>query len=219
MRKRALIIGDYDTAAHGWTLSSFQLSAAEQKTNYIEKSGGDGSWDMSTVMTDGIPRYRNRDLTATLECSVGTRADREALISELVNKLDGWEWHIVTPDRPEHYLIGRVHVAVDYNDPAHASVTITAHCEPWLNSAEDIVVTLVATATEQSKIVHNAGRKAVIPRLEVSGTVKLTFGTSSIQMTEGIYEWPGLFLTPGDHVVKYSGNGRAVLVYREAVLR
>lgn len=219
MQKRSLIIGEYDTAAQGWTLSSLQLSDAEQKTNYIEKTGGDGSWDMSTAMTDGIPRYKNRGMTAMLECSAGTRSEREKLISDMVNQLDGWEWSIVLPDHPGLYLVGRVHVAVNYSNMAHAAVTITATCEPWLYRADETIATLRATATEQAATLKNSGRRSVVPVLEVTGTVKLTYGTSSAQLTNGTYEWPVLLLTPGNHVVRYSGDGTLVVTYREAVLR
>ena len=53
----------------------------------------------------------------------------------------------------------------------------------------------------------------------MTGNVKLTYGTSVMQMTAGTYEWPTLLLTTGDHVVKYSGNGTLKITYREAVLR
>ena len=150
MDKRTLIIGSYNTAEHGWTLCSFKLSDAAMKTKYTEKNGGDGSWDLSTVMTDGEPRYKNRSLAAVLECSEGTRTTREELINALVDSLDGRECHIVLPDRPEHYLVGRVHVTVNYSDLAHASVGISATCEPWLYH-EDTVVSLTAQS-QRSRI-------------------------------------------------------------------
>ena len=77
MQKRTARIGGYDTAVYGWTLTGCELRAPEQKTNYVERTGGDGSWDLSTVMTGGVPRYKDRTLTITLENSQGDRADRE----------------------------------------------------------------------------------------------------------------------------------------------
>lgn len=229
MLKRTVLIGEYNTAAHGWTLTAgWKLSDPEQKTNYIEKSGGDGTWDLSTALTDGLPRYRDRSLTATLECSEGTREDRERLIAEMVNRLDGLEWRIVLPDHPEHYLTGRVHVAVNYNDPAHAAVTITATCAPWLYKKEETILTLEThSAAEQTATITNSGRLAVVPELIVEGSLILEYGTAWIDLSDGTYEWPMLLLTPGDHVVKYSattgadgtGSGKVVIKYREAVLR
>ena len=220
MTKRGITIGAYSTAAHGWTLTGCVLSAPEQKTNYIEKTAGDGSWDLSTAMTDGIPRYKVRTLAATLECSEGTRADRLTLVAEMINQLDGLTWQIVLPDHPQHYLVGRVHVAEDYNDNAHAAVTVTAHVEPWLYKAQETTFSLTATEDEKTVVLPNGGRKVLVPLLTVTGSVLLKYGAASISLTNaGSYEWPTLLLTPGNHTLTYSGNGALVVRYREAVLR
>ena len=111
MEKRKITFGDYNTAVHGWTLTGWTLSPAEEKTNFVDKVGGDGSWDLSTALTDGIPRYRDRQLTATFECSEGTRTEREAKIKEMVNRLDGMREDIKLPDDIDHHINGKLHVA------------------------------------------------------------------------------------------------------------
>ena len=219
MEKRSIKIGSYDTAAHGWTLRAFKLTDPEIKENYVEKTGGDGSWDLTAVMTGGIPRYKIRTLTVNLECSEGNRLHREDLINELVNELDGLEWPIVLPDRPDHYLQARVRVAVDYSDLAHAAVTITAKCEPWLYDSRETLVELTATAETQTAYLRNGGRRAVVPMLTVSGSVKLTFEMFTTQLDAGTYEWSPLLLTTGLHALEYSGTGTRQITYREAVLR
>jgi hypothetical protein len=219
MKKRSIKIGDYDTAAHGWTLAGCKLSDPEPKLNYVEKNGGDGSWDLSTVLTGGITRYKNRTLTATLELSSGTREEREAEINELVNNHDGLERQIVLPDRPDHYLKGRVQIAVNYSDLAHAAVTVTATCEPWLYRARESIVELTATGAAQTAFIRNGGRRAVVPVLSVTGRIKLRFGAATTDLTAGTFGWPALLLTPGLHELEYSGSGDLVITYREAVLR
>ena len=220
MTKRSIKIGGYDTAENGWTLSEWALSATEQKTHYIEKTAGDGAWDLSTVVTDGIPRYKNRGLMAVLECSVGTRGERATLIAQMINRLDGFEWHIVLPDHPNHYLVGRVHIAISYNTPAHASVTVTAVCEPWLYKSQETALSLAAVSEERSVVLSNNGRKVLVPVLTVTGTVLLKYGASTVSLTDaGSYEWPTLLLTPGDHTLTYSGSGQLIIKYREAVLQ
>lgn len=228
MEKRTALLGNYNTAANGWTLTGCFLTDPEQKTQYVEKSGGDGSWDLSTVLTDGIPKYKDRSLTITLECSEGTREDREELIQEMVNQLDGLEWHIVLPDRPEHYLIGRLHVAVNYSDLAHAMVTVTSIVQPWFYKAKETIVVLNAPITSSTDAatfyLWNRGRKVVTPRLDVVGTARLTFAGISTSLTTGSYEWPALQLVPGENALIYTGAYGATgetltLTYREAVLR
>lgn len=219
MQKRKIVIGDYDTAVHGWTLAGWKLSDAEQKTNYLEKPSGDGSWDLSTALTDGIPKYRDRSLTITLECSEGTRLDREAVIRNMINLLDGLRWEIRLPDDDFHFIVGRVHVIREYNDLAHASVTVTAVCDPWKYSNAETVVALVATATKQTAILQNNGRRAVVPTLKVQGSsVLLQYGTTSKALAAGTYQWPDLLLTSGRHSLIYSGSGSVTITYREAVL-
>lgn len=219
MKKRSVTIGSYKTAAHGWTVTGITLGDAEQKTNYVEKPGGDGSWDLSTVMTDDIPRYKNRPLTVTLECSEGDRDTRERLISEMVNQLDGLTWKIVLPDRPRHYLQGRVMVTVNQNSVAYAALTVTATCEPWFYNDRETVVELIAEDTVQTYIFRNSGRRAVIPEIVVDGSIVLTYNAESVAMGTGTYTWPSLLLTPGIHTLEYSGSGTLTVTYREAVLR
>ncbi len=228
MNKRTIKIGSYDTAEHGWTMSTLFLSEPEQKTNYVEKSGGDGSWDLSTAQTGGIPRYRNRILTVTLEHSNGTREAREVLINEMVNTLDGLEWPIVLPDRPDYYLSGRVHIAVNYSDLAHAMVTVTGNVEPWLYRERETLVELTAPITISTDAatfyLWNGGRKVVIPLLTVNGVANLSFGGVHTRLTTGSYKWPALQLAPGENALIYTGSTGGVdetltLTYREAVLR
>lgn len=221
MQKRTMVIGGYNTATNGWTLTSWKLSAAEQKTNLLNKPNGDGSWDFSTALTEEIPRYKDRTLTATFECSEGTRATREATIKQMINTLDGFREVILLPDDAEHYILGRIHVARNYNDLAHASVTVTATCEPWRYSNAETIVTLTATTSEQSAVLVNDGRRAVVPVLTVEGTgasVLLKYGSASKTFSVGTYAWPDLLLKPGNHPVKYSGTGKMIVTYRKAVL-
>lgn len=220
MTKRTILFGSYDTAGHGWTLTSWKLSDPEQKTKYVDKTGGDGAWDWSTVMTDGLPRYKDRSLTATLECSEGDRAYREGLISVLVNQLDGLEWEITLPDHTAYYLVGRLHVAVNYSDLAHASVTITGTCRPWFYEKKQTVVTLPPVTTEHTYNLTNSGRLALVPTLNLSeGTFRLRYSGASVELSAGTYEWPVLLLTPGKHTIAYQGTGTLTITYREAVLR
>lgn len=221
MVKRTVILGTYDTAANGWTLAACQLSPAEEKTNFVDKPGGDGSWDLSTALTDGIPRYNDRTLTVVLECSEGDRQTRETLIRQMVNQLDGMRVDIELPDDPTYHVNGKLHVARAYNDLAHCSVTVTAVCEPWKYANQEKAVNLTASATAKNASLVNSGRRAVVPTIKVTGTnasVLLEYNSSSISMAAGTYKWPELLLTPGAHTLTYSGTGSVAITYREAVL-
>jgi hypothetical protein len=220
MEKRGIILGSYDTAARGWTLTSWELSAAQRKENLVDKPGGHGFWDLSTVLTDGEPVYEARTLTATLESSEGDRLSREAEIDTMVNWLDGWTMQIVLPDRPLQYISGAVHVEKVYNDMAHAAVAVTAICDPWRYNAEETAINLAVAAEAQTEEIVNSGRMSVVPLVEVTsdGTVNLVFKESSWALSTGSYQLPDLRLTQGSHQLTYSGAGAVTITFREAVL-
>lgn len=224
MIKRTIKLGEYDTAAHGlWTLSALDFPEPTPVSNLVDVPGRyRGPLDLSTVLTDGLPTYGTRSLTATLESSEGDRAARGDRISEMVNQLHGQRVNIVLPDRPEHYAVGRLSVTLLYNDPAHASVQVSAECEPWLYAAEETEVVLQAATGEKTEHLRNGGSMPVLPVVTVSGegvSFSLQYAGNSWSLGPGVYELPALLLTPGDHTVTYSGAGTATIKYREAVLR
>lgn len=221
MEKRKIIFGDYDTAAHGWTLTGWTFSAPVHKSHYVDKPAGDGTWDLSTALSDGLPRYNDRSLKATFECSEGTRMEREAIIRQMVNQLDGLRVQMQLPDDATHYIVGRLSIAREYNDLAHACVSVSAVCEPWRYSNDETALTLDAAANSNAVILYNDGRRAVVPTLTVEGegaSVLLEYRGQSQAMSAGTYRWPLLLLTPGTHSIAYSGSGRITIRYREAVL-
>lgn len=217
---RKLILGTYDTILNGpWTLSALELTAAQQRTQFVEVPGRDGELDLSTALTDGAPRYGNRTLTATLERSDGTRMEREAAINTMVNWLDGWRMDVRLPDDDTHYLTGRVHVAKLYNDMAHAAVSVTVVCDPWRYSNHETVLTMAAGADAAPARLPNGGRKTVVPLIQITGgTVNLVVGSYSWALGAGTYQLPDLIVPQGGLDITYSGSGELRVSYREAVL-
>lgn len=218
MKKRSVTLGTYDTALNDWTLARLELSSPPFQTNLVQIPGRDGPLDLSAALTGGAPRYNSRTLKLTLENSEGTRLEREHWIREMIFELDGYRKPIWLPDDPGHYLEGRIHVVRDYNDLAHASVTVTATCDPWLYNNEETVHTLAATAQAQKALFVNYGRRTVVPVLYVTGFVSLEYMTNAWTMSEGSYQLPDFVLTPGSHELTYSGDGVVTITYREAVL-
>ena len=219
---RKIIFGTYDTQANGpWTLASWSLSPAEYRSQFVEVPGRDGDLDLSTVLTDGAPRYGSRLLTATLERSDGTYQEREAAINTMINWLDGWRMDIRLPDDDAHYITGRVHVVKDYNDLAHAAVTVTAVCDPWRYANYETVIALTAEATAREARLTNNGRRTVVPVLQVTGddvSLNLAFGGSSWALGAGVYQLPDIVVPQGGATITYGGTGAVSFTYREAVL-
>ena len=218
MIKRGMVFGSYYTGAQGWTLTGWKLSEPDPKTHYIDKPGGDGAWDYSTALTDGLIRFKDRELTATFELSEGDRLYREREIRSMINQLHGLQMHIELPDDEAHYLVGRLRVVKEYNDEAHAAVKVTATCEPWKYKRIETWRLLGATEIAQTAVITNAGRREVVPTIEVSEEALIVYGGSSWALSKGVHSIPDLQLVQGDHVITYSGKGTIRFTYREAVL-
>lgn len=236
MEKRGFKFGEYDTAKLWWTLTSWTFTEPELIENYITVPGRlDGPLDASTALTNGDPRYGSRKLTATFECSEETREWRKELIFKMRNRLDGQKCDIYFPDLISYYATGRVRVEELYNDLAHASVRVTAICEPWLYFEGTRVVPLTAEANETlSEEITNKGRRRVTPTIDIlEGSVGLS-GTGDggllgedyahtlgyIALSTGTYQLPDFYLLPYEKfTLTYSGACRIrLLLYGEAIL-
>ena len=224
MQKRTIYLGDYDTAAHKWTLTGWSFPEPEPETYMVSVPGRiKGPLDLSTALTDGEPVYGPRPLNVTLETSEDDRLTREDRISGMVNALHGRRIEpIVLPDDPGHFIVGRLTVKRLYNDLAHGSVEVSGTCEPWRYAVDETVVELTATTTEQTATLWNSGTMPVLPVLMVTAgsgeTLQLTYNGARLSLSVGTYEWPELLLTSGSHDITYSGAGTLKITYREAVL-
>ena len=219
MEKRGLTIGTYNTAEQLWTLTEWSFSAPEYQENFLDVPGRDGSLDLSAALTNGAPTYHSRTLTVKLECSEGTRVARDVQINTMINWLDGWRLDIVLPDDADYYITGRVSVAKEYSDNAHAAVTVTAICDPWRYAKDETVYTLTAAEAEQTAELVNQGRRTAVPLLAITGgTILLKYGAYSWALGDGTYQLPDLTVPQGGGTLLYSGTGTLRITYREAVL-
>ena len=217
---RSMTFGSYHTHADGlWTLTGWKLSDATHKQNLVEIPGSSLLLDLSTSLTGGEPTYSSRTLTATFESSEGDRLARKERITKMINTLDGYRMNIILPDDPDRYITGRISVVELYNDMAHASVQVTAVCEPWKYDATETVVSLQAATEEQEATLVNCGRLSVVPTLVVTdGDVRVIYGASSWMLSPGTYALPDIYLTSGEHTITYAGEGALTITYRGAVL-
>lgn len=217
----------YDTDFHGpWTLSEQTLSVPERKTSIIDIPGRDGTIDLAQVISNGEPRYKQRDLSLRFECSVGCRDERSALIYELINRINGRYCHITLPDKPLHYLEGYIDVLPEYNDENHASVRVNASVAPYFVSKNWIHYDIEATGTMESVILHNRGGKRVIPQISAYAIApnmpNIMIRSSALTTTLADYSTHMFEELAMDydqaHIIRYMGSGHLVITWREAFL-
>lgn len=217
----------YDTAMAGpWTLEEWSLSAPEKQTNYVQIPGRDGMLDLYEGLTDGEPHYKPRTLTIRLTCSERDRKARIALVDDIVNTLDGFAFRIIFPDDPTRYMRGVCTVKVEYNDLNHCGVVIEALCDPWRVAMASTTIDVEASASEQTLIIRNNGRRRVIPYVACYAAapdmpdISISSGSYSAEITD----YTGRFVSElalgykRSLVLKYSGSGHLTVNWTEAIL-
>jgi hypothetical protein len=218
MLKRKILLNDYNTAEHFWTLAGWSCPTPEPVTNLVEVPGRvDGPLDASTALTDDI-RYTTRPLEVRLESSEGTRLERKARIDDLVRLFHGQRVMVWGPDDAEHYLVARLSVKPEYNDLAHAAVVVTGTCEPWLYANDETQVSVAVESEELQAVTLSNDRRPACPMITVTGEVRVEHNGSSFTLSEGVYKLPDVVLVQGENVVQVAGAGSATFTYRKAVL-
>ena len=192
-------------------LSQKTIGAPSPKVEAIEIPGGDGVLDLTDFF--GEVKYNNRNLSFDFSTII-PQADFLDLFSQIQNAIHGQKMQIVLDDDSEWYYIGRNTVSEWKADKNIGKFTIDCDCEPYKTRLGDTEIFQMVEGTETKVILPN-GRKTVVPLIEITGNVNLTYGENFWALSAGIYELPALILQNGDNEIIVGGTGTATFTYRE----
>lgn len=220
MQLRGVQFGDYHTA-EDWNLILHEkiVSPPVPKTNYVSVPGRDGDLDLTEALS-GVVNYQDRKASYTFLLTDGTHADRVELISQIIGVLHGQRVQIIdTDDYPDYYMIGRLTVTDVSNSNAYGILKIEAICQPWRYAINQKTKVVTVTASDGTVTVTmtNSGYKTVAPTLTVTGSITLTYGSTSTTLSAGTYILAGLRFTPGVNTVTVAGTGSITISYQEAI--
>ena len=215
---RGVRFGNYHTAGDwGLILNQKSIDPPTPKIVSVSIDGRDGELDLSEALTGEIT-FENRRALFVFLITEGTYLDRESMIANIYRAVHGRKLNIIIDDDFTRYLVGRCSITEVTNNNAYGMITIEANCEPYRYSVYDTVRTIDVTATPTDILLSNKGVKSVTPTLKVTGTVNITFGTSTISLSAGEYKISDLVLTSGETLIKVQGSGTLVVTYREGIL-
>lgn len=217
---RQVQFNDFYTADDwGLIMNKKEYSDPVPKTNYVSVPGRDGSIDLTEALSD-VVNYENRQANFIFLLTNGTYQDRLDLLTEIIGNLHGQTVQIVDDDYLNYYMTGRLTVTGHTNNLAYGTITMSVNCDPWRYSTFTTTVNeTVKTADGTLQVViSNRGYKTLIPSIVVTGTVNLTYGTTTTALSAGTYTLPDFKLSPGVNTVSISGNGTIAFTYREAIL-
>jgi hypothetical protein len=192
-------------------LSSKTIGTPSPKTEVIDIPGGDGVLDLTDFF--GEVKYGNRELSFEFSTMVPQEEFME-LFSRVQNALHGKKMQIVLDDDAEWTYMGRITVSEWKAEKSIGKLAIDCDCEPYKSRLGDTVIYQIVSDEEISVDLPN-GRKSVIPVIDITGNVNLTFGENFWALSAGKYELPALKLTNGNNTVVVGGNGTATFTYRE----
>lgn len=191
-------------------LSQKTIGAPSPKVETIEIPGGDGVLDLTDFF--GEVKYNNRNLSFDFSTII-PQTDFLDLFSEIQNAIHGQKMQIVLDDDPEWYYIGRVIVPEWKTEKSIGKITIDCDCEPYKVKIAETVIS-AAVSGETTVILPNS-KKTVVPTIDITGAINLTYGTNFYSLSEGRYDLPAVKLATGENEILLSGNGTASFRYRE----
>ena len=191
-------------------LSQKTIGTPSPKVEEIDIPGGDGVLDLTDFF--GEVKYNNRPLSFEYSTIV-PQAEFMDLFSRVQNALHGQKMNIILDDDPEWYYVGRITVSEWKTDRNIGQLTIDADCEPYKIKVDETVVTSVVDGTKT--VVLSNSKKTVVPTIDITGSITLTFGTNIYTLTDGRYDLPAVQLVNGNNEILLAGTGTAVFRYRE----
>ena len=200
---------------HSWNdfsliLSEKTIGSPSPKTEVIDIPGGDGVLDLTEFF--GEVKYNNRPLEFVFSTKV-PQSEFMSLFSRVQNALHGQKMRIVLDDDSEWYYVGRLSVSEWKANKAIGKLTIDCDCEPYKTKINETVV-FVEVAEETTVILPNS-KKRVVPTIDITGTVNLTYGANYYALSEGRYDLPAVLLENGNNTIILSGTGTATFRYTE----
>lgn len=192
-------------------LSQKTIGTPSPKTETIDIPGGDGVLDLTDFF--GEVKYNNRNLSFEFSTIV-PQAQFMDLFSKVQDALHGQKMQIVLDDDSEWYYTGRISVSEWKAEKSIGKLTIDCDCEPYKTKLADTVVTAEVNGEEIAVVLSN-GKKTVVPTIDITGEVNLTYGTNFYSLSAGRYDLPAVRLAKGENTVLLSGTGAATFTYRE----
>lgn len=192
-------------------LSQKTMGTPSPKVETIDIPGGDGVLDLTDFF--GEVRYNNRNLSFDFSTMVPHEQFMD-LFSRVQNALHGQRMQIVLDDDAEWYYTGRITVSEWKAERNIGKLTIDCDCEPFKTRHGDTVIFQAVEGTEAAVILPN-GIKPVVPIIDITGNINLTFGTNFWALSEGRYELPAVKLMNGENSILVEGTGTATFTYRE----
>ena len=205
------------------------ISTPSVKTNYISIPGGNGSIDLTEILSDDV-KYDNREITCKFHV-LNDRNNWSDIYTMLQEHLHGQAMQIVLDEDNLYYYKGRVSVDEWMSSKTTSTITVKAIVEPYKYErfsslefekwAENMIVNENARNYRDISILNTrtfeivGTRMHVIPTFEVTGTsMQVYFNNNSFTLPVGKSRVMNIVIKEGINVLEFKGEGTVSIDYR-----
>lgn len=196
-------------------MSSKIIPPAEPKKYIIEVEGGDGSIDLSTVLTGGDIKYKNRMIEINLVKIIdsGDVASFRSMIQDLYH---GQIVRLTFDEDPLVHYSGRATLSYNEINSRILEIKMLIDCYPYKLKND---ITIATHIIQGSKVVsYQNMRKWVSPEFFSSGDLTVEFEGVSYSLTAGSFIIPDIVFKPGENIIVYTGDATVTVSYQEGGL-
>lgn len=205
-------------------LKEKSLPFPERKETWIDVPGANGLIDVSTALTGGIPKYKNRPLKFVFDmlCPVGLRLSRRSAIAA---HLHGQTLHVILDEEPGYYYEGVCSITSSEDASVnHGIVEISVNAQPyklsifqstddWLwdpfSFETDIIYDYLneMEITEATDIEIPVTGMPIVPTFITDGAITVRFKNVNYNVSAGSFIVPDILLTEPDNTLKITPVG------------
>ena len=212
----------------GWT--AITLGFPEPKTYEQDVPGADGTLDITEAVTGGDVKYKNRSLTLEFETPDEDFFEWGSIVSDIANYLVGKKMKIILDTDPSFYYIGRLTIDVEKTDRINGKLVMSGEVDPYkYEVASSLEDWLWDDFNFETDIIREYGsikvsgkyelcipgrRKRIIPTIECDSIMEVTYNGISYTLQKGKSKVFDIWLTEGDNILIFKGNGLISVDYR-----
>lgn len=225
---KGVYFGDVHSYADlGLILTEKEIGSPEAKTYTINVPYRDGVIDVTEKAT-GQVSYKNRKLKFTFSC-IDPMNTWSSKYSEVMNLLNGKKVRVTLDDDASFYYVARLKVNTWKSKKSIGTIVIEGDAEPYkydINTStvdwiwdifdfeEGIINEMNELVVEGERTVSLICRgKLMFPTFTVSAPMQLKYNNETYTLQAGSQKVFDLFLTEGENVLTFTGNGTISIDY------
>lgn len=196
----------------GLILNSKDIPLPEPKTYIVDVPCADGSLDLSTALTGGVMKYKNRLIK--LDFTIMKPWNQlESFKSIIASHLHGKIMKVIFDADTDFFYTGRCKVTNFNASVIPATLTIEVDAEPYKMNIEETVIS--ETISGEKTIIIDEQKMKVVPTITVSSDMTLTYKTKLHQLISGDNIIPEIMLySAEDNELLFNGEGNVTIKFR-----